>query len=72
MKELQSKLWGEAVMHCTEIENIKQSRSYPAPALKAFDVLIDHEMNRAMSRISLRRQFGEISYIKWPRRSKEG
>ena len=53
--KLRRKLWGEAVMHCTEVENMLVSRTYDGPS----------DIPKMLKGIKHLRQFGEIAYVKY-------
>jgi hypothetical protein len=57
-EDLRKVLWGEAVMYCTDVHNILQSRMYEKPAYNAF-------YKEDFPSFKNMRQFGEIGYVKW-------
>ena len=57
-EDLRKKLWGEAIMFVTDVENVLLSRSNDKPAYVGF-------YNQELQQMKHLRQFGEVAYVKF-------
>jgi hypothetical protein len=60
---LENKLWGEAIISITPLENVLKSQAYPEPAVVSFDEMTKEQLKTMSRALQNRHPFGEVGIV---------